>query len=51
MKPDTRICPKFTESELSKIDLLVSRGEGRNRTDLVRMATVLFIEKKIENGM
>ncbi|UAL08233.1 MAG: hypothetical protein KRP56_03020 [Candidatus Methanogranum gryphiswaldense] len=46
---DKRICPKFTEKEMLQIDTMVKSGYGRCRTDFVRKATIIFIEKTTEN--
>ena len=42
-----RICPRFTTYELSQIDLCLSRGMGRCRSDFVRVATLKYIERMV----
>jgi len=37
------VSPKFTEEEVKDIDCFVNSGNGRNRSDFVRKATLFFM--------
>jgi len=47
------INPRFSKSEIEKIDLLIHSGNGKNRADFVRTATLELIWKleRNENNM
>jgi Arc/MetJ-type ribon-helix-helix transcriptional regulator len=37
------VFPRFSAEEIKKIDRMIERGYGKNRSDFVRMATICYL--------
>lgn len=41
----TVVTPRFSSGEMNEIDRMVTLGVAKSRADLVRIATIFYIEK------